>query len=429
MPGGHARPVLVVRGGRGEARVVVHQPCAQPQAECRFLGRVTEVHHRPPAHDGRARASGSHRRCRGCRPRAGTAGGRRGPGTPMCCRCPPCTWIAVSQTSARRPGAVCLRHGGRRQRLGRGQRVHRPRRVQRDAAGALRGDERVGQHVLDGLERADGGAVLPALGRIGGGEVHRTAHGPHEVGTRQREAEGGPASEVVRRDRTAPPRRSAQRADDGSRTTDGRVRSRPVGAATQLDLCETVALAVGNEEQCARRAARVDRHGGRCHTIDSPGQRGEPGVERDGLDASPGAAPATRRSSAANVGPRNEASASPRPSSSATTAGSTPVAKLPPPVRLRAQLPPARLGDGGVQFAQPLGIADLADRPWGKAVDDLGCRSAQRVLLLGQADVHQSWRAGGTSDGAHWSRSVRRSTFPDGRRGISSTITTCRSCL
>ena len=86
-------------------------------------------------------------------------------------------------------------------------------------------------------------------------------------------------------------------------------------------------------------------------------------------------------------------------------------------------------GDGGVELGRPLGVVELADGVRAQPVDDLGRRVAQRPLLGGEADVHQSSLPGVDERGVHSSRSVRRSTLPDGSRGMASTTTTWRRCL
>ena len=56
---------------------------------------------------------------------------------------------------------------------------------------------RLGEQVLHGLERTDGHAVLPALGRVRDRDVEHAAHDADEVGAREREAERGPLGEIV----------------------------------------------------------------------------------------------------------------------------------------------------------------------------------------------------------------------------------------
>ena len=93
------------------------------------------------------------------------------------------------------------------------------------------------------------------------------------------------------------------------------------------------------------------------------------------------------------------------------------------------KLAPARGGNGGVEPVGPLGVVELADGAGSEPVDDLGSRVAQRSLLGGEADVHHALPVDAARTGVHWSRSVRRNTFPEGSRGMVSTKTTWRSCL
>ena len=70
-------------------------------------------------------------------------------------------------------------------------------------------------------------------------------------------------------------------------------------------------------------------------------------------------------------------------------------------------------------MSSPLGVVELADGRRAEPVDDLADRVAERLLLGGEADVHQSSLPARSSEPASSSsRSVRRSTLPDGSRGI-----------
>ena len=99
-----------------------------------------------------------------------------------------------------------------------------------------------------------------------------------------------------------------------------------------------------------------------------------------------------------------------------------------PVVGRRAQLAPAGGGHRGVELGGTLTIVELGDAVHAQAVDHLRRGIAQRDLLGREADVHQSGGAAGEA-GAHSSRSVRRSTLPDGVRGMASTRTTWCSRL
>ncbi len=82
-----------------------------------------------------------------------------------------------------------------------------------------------------------------------------------------------------------------------------------------------------------------------------------------------------------------------------------------------------------VQLVGPVEIVELAHGLGSQPVDGQRDRVAQGLLLGGEPDVHQPPVPAAASVGAHSSRSTRRSTLPDGSRGMSSTTTTCRSCL
>ena len=86
-------------------------------------------------------------------------------------------------------------------------------------------------------------------------------------------------------------------------------------------------------------------------------------------------------------------------------------------------LAPTRGQNGGLELVGPLEVAELPDGPRPQPVDDLGSRIAERLLLGGEPDVHQEPCPSANSDGVNCSRMVRRSTFPDGSRAISSTTT------
>ena len=123
------------------------------------------------------------------------------------------------------------------------------------------------------------------------------------------------------------------------------------------------------------------------------------------------------------VGPTNDTSARPRPSSSATIARLHPGRQWGRSVGGRPELPPSRGGHGGVELRRPLRVAELTDGVRAELVDEPDGGVPQGLLFGREADVHQPsvWAASNGAD--HSSRSVRRSTLPDGRRGISSTTT------
>ncbi len=109
------------------------------------------------------------------------------------------------------------------------------------------------------------------------------------------------------------------------------MRSRPPGAAGS-----STRASRWHSPSGTRRSACAEPRASMATAAGDVPSKARASDERAGSSAtvsvtSPGAAPASRRSSAAKVGPRNGVSASPRPSSSATTAGSTPDARLSPP--------------------------------------------------------------------------------------------------
>ena len=151
---------------------------------------------------------------------------------------------------------------------------------------------------------------------------------------------------------------------------------------------------------------------------------GPPSPVRRVVRARPGGA-ARRRASVR----RRRASATPRLSSSATIAASTADASgLPAPSSARSSRQPAA-GDGGVELGDAPSSPSSPTVSAAEVVHDLGDGVAQRVLLGGQADVHQGSSGWVRSVGASSSRRVRRSTLPDGRRGMASTTTRWRRCL
>ncbi len=80
--------------------------------------------------------------------------------------------------------------------------------------------------------------------------------------------------------------------------------------------------------------------------------------------------------------------------------------------------------DRGVELGPPLCIVEVADGADAVTVDHVRDGVAEGLLLGREADVHQAFVPDVRSDGVHSSRSVRRSTFPEGKRGIASTTTT-----
>ena len=98
-----------------------------------------------------------------------------------------------------------------------------------------------------------------------------------------------------------------------------------------------------------------------------------------------GGAPASRRSSAASVGPRNDTSANPRPSSSAMMAGSTPDARgLPDPVGPRGAR--ANLMRRPRRRAWPC-VRDrrAVRRPWGRSLSTIWAAESRSASCSGES--------------------------------------------
>ena len=140
-------------------------------------------------------------------------------------------------------------------------------------------------------------------------------------------------------------------------------------------------------------------------------------------------APAIRRSSPARIGPTNGTSASPRPSSSAMRPTSTPeVSGWPPSSASRNSRQPDD-GTAASSFAVRSAVADLADGMRSELIDHPGGGVAQGLLLGREADVHQAAGPEPAWAAIHSSRRTRRSTLPEGSRGMAPTTTTSCSRL
>ena len=197
MPGRLPPPVLVVgrRGGQTRGCSSAASP-AEPQPQ---LGLRRASHRSPSSRSDPVVVEhpwpGSPRHRRGRRSTAAPGAGTRGPGTPRCCRCRRAPGWRSRTRSARlgRSRPWPRRPPPARQPGGRASTAQAACR--RDAARPLHRHEGVGQQVLDGLERADGDAVLAPLTRVVAGQLHRAAHGPDQVGAGQRQPERRPAGE------------------------------------------------------------------------------------------------------------------------------------------------------------------------------------------------------------------------------------------
>ena len=123
------------------------------------------------------------------------------------------------------------------------------------------------------------------------------------------------------------------------------------------------------------------------------------------------------------VGPTNDTSARPRPSSSATMPVSTPDASGAVPsaaVRSSRHPAPARAASS---FADRSGSSSSPTACGPSWSTSRVAASRRACCFEREADVHQPSVRAASNGADHSSRSVRRSTFPDGRRGISSTTT------
>jgi len=214
----------------------------------------------------------------------------------------------------------------------------------------------------------------------------------------------------------------------GSGAATGRVEVGPGPGRAQRDRGQTVPVSVpvGLQEQRGRGAPRVEGRARPWADRRRSRPAGAPSDAREhhGLVPVAGGAPASRRSSAARVGPRWAASARPRPSSSATTAASTPEASGSSPSNRHPQLAPA----GRPRRPRPASPS-ARDRPGPgpcagpSRTTTAATVVAERALLGREADVHQLSARAESSRGVHSSRRVRRRTLPDGSRGMASTTT------
>src|SRR5262249_46837966 len=82
-------------------------------------------------------------------------------------------------------------------------------------------------------------------------------------------------------------------------------------------------------------------------------------------------------------------------------------------------------GHGCVELLDAFGVVERTHGRGSEPVDEQCRRVAQGALLRRQPDVHQP----ASTLGASSSRSTRRSTLPDGNRGMASTTTTRCRCL
>ena len=295
------------------------------------------------------------------------------------------------------------------------------------AAGALGGHEGVGQQVLDGLEGADRLAELAALGGVVAGEGHGAAHHPDQVGGRDGQAQGRPGHQVLVGEGPRPP--------DGPQQPPGgvarRARARQVeGGPERSEAHLGQQVAVGRRHQHQRRVGPggVDRHHLGGQAVDHPGRGGQAGVEGHGL-GSGGRRPAGQPPQLGGQGGSGEGDVGQAPGELLGDQGHLhPRGQGPAVVGRRPQLAPSRLGHGRLQASGALAVVELAHGVGAEAVGHRGRGVAQLALLGREPDVHQPG-ADPLKAGAHWSRSVRRSTLPDGSRGTASTTTTWRSCL
>ena len=211
--------------------------------------------------------------------------------------------------------------------------------------------------------------------------------------------------------RTSSARWPTRAAPAVSTTATGRVRSTRVSPRpTATELREPSS----SSTSAAHGASRVDGEGL------GPVHRGR----RRGPRSRPWSPAAHRRAVAARrptSGRGRRCRRRPRPSSSAMMATSTADAHgAPSSDGDRSSRQPAA-ATAASSFSTRSRVVELTHRAGAEAVDEHRCRVAQRPLLGGQPDVHQPAISS--------SRSTRRSTLPDGRRGTASTTTTRCTCL
>ncbi len=260
-----------------------------------------------------------------------------------------------------------------------------------------------------------------------GGQLHRAVHGAHQVGTGQGEAQCGPALHGVRSDR------SGRRLD--GRHVDHRVDGHrgpgqidTGGHAAELHPGQMAAVGSGHQEQRRGRSRHIDRHRRRqLAPATGAGHRGEIGVQGHGLE----------RRGVRGPGQPPELAGHDR--AEERHVGQAPTKLLGHDGRFHSrchglvlfgggpELPPSRGGHRGIELGRPFRVAEVSDGVRAELPDQPGRGVPKRLLLLGVPDVHQALWGAEASRSDHWSRRVRRSTLPDGRRGISSTTTTwCR---
>jgi len=102
-----------------------------------------------------------------------------------------------NRSNRRRNRHRSSRRRGSSERLMSRQRVDGPRRVERETAGALHRDERVGEQMLHGLERPDQRPELPPHADIVGCQGDGAAHHAYEVRTRHRQGKRIPTYVAV----------------------------------------------------------------------------------------------------------------------------------------------------------------------------------------------------------------------------------------
>ena len=290
---------------------------------------------------------------------------------------PPCTWIAVSQTVRAARAQYDLRDpgGAPAPRPGR-QLVHRPRGVPQDADRTLDQGEAFGQQVGDRLVRADGPAVLLTDLRVLARRARARRGRAHQV-------RGGGDQARAPASARRPSGRSSPTGSGGAEQLGAGVGSGPRHRPPSTD--------VGGQNRGAahtsarRTPRRVDRAMRPTATV-----------------AGAASAPDCRPRSSASTGPRNGASTSPRPNSSATMATSTPGRAV------GAQRPPA----GRRPPPSPAARSDARRR--GPATEP-GPRSSASLAAASRNCCCSLVRR--TSISAPSAR--RRSTLPEGRRGIS----------
>ena len=369
------------------------------------------------------------RRHRARRTTRAPGAGRRGPGTPTCCRCrrgPGST----SRTRCGRPGRSRPWRPRRQPARRRGRARRRPRRRGRRRCAIPRWRR--------GRRPAGAGRPGTSRWRCRTGDGRRRSRGPapsHPAMTPTRSAQAVARPSAVTRARSSSVSvrvwpATAATSSLRSTGTVGRVRSStdsPGASGTSPNDQPSPAGSRTSAVDAPRASTATAPSGDR--PVGDPGEVPEPGGERDRLGLVGGG----RTGEATQLGGEGRAEERCLDEPAAERLGDDRhldarcqrlVAAVGGP-----QLAPPGVDDGGLDAVEPRLVVQLADRGRAVALGDAHDRVAQRLLLGGQSDVHQAPCSFVGIVPTSSSRSVRRRTLPDGSRGTSSTTTTRRRCL